>query len=666
MTDEEPSAEQETQATAPPAGEPNLRRYRDRASAAFYEVLDSINQVRMDRPGVSDDWIIDWLQREFEVFETEAVALAEFDAKLGAHATLLKSSKVSAAVIYAMLQSDFGTRRECLAAIDSGLRLTPPDVERIRHRHAAEARDPRVARQRRSAKIRSATLSVGSAAPYALKTNSRDLLRLLEAAATREAKMPWPVPGGPKGLMDRIRENAAVVAHFFQATFGERQSPRHRVSALAKKDIIEASFLEAWHVVSDLQRGAYSLDEIRSAFSDPVSSLFQCIAFLAEARSTVPLVRATRIDGTPPRDLLHVDLMAGIGGASLGLETAGFAPAALFEPSINARRILQDNRRVWPVIDGADVGDFLRQCDEISLPSVDLVTSGTIMMPFSPVGKERDYRRIVFEDFVRVARHFRPRALFFGVDLSMMTEANGPCRAEIEKAFDDLGYGSRWIEVKAARAGLPKMEPQFVLVAMSNPAIEKFEMPVILSPVRVSLWHAITRLGPSSLRSEHHDEDLGHWRMVLKTKLGDTLAPAFILPRGKFNLKEWEELGIDISALAEGPPTLDDLSRTFRLTRPMLASIYGFPLLWRLDAALDLERRQIDTTLSPIVAKMVGLALYPLLTGKSLNYEEALMTPLLHWPTRSELYFGPVPPPPLPRPPRIERYRPRRGTSDGS
>ncbi|WP_037084652.1 DNA cytosine methyltransferase [Neorhizobium vignae] len=651
--------------------EPHLRPYRERASAAFYRIIATIKQLRENHPDLSDGWIASWLERELEITKEEATALARVEAQLGRHIDVLESNRVSAAVVYALLQCESDTKDECLAAIESGIRLVPADVERIRAGRAPQAWHPRVAQQQRRAKFNAAALAVGRDMPRSLKTSSRELLELLNRAAhTAKTSATGGTEHGVDADIERIREKAAVVAHYFQATFGEKQPPRSRVPVLAKSDMIEAAFLQSWHALSDLQQHVYSPNEIASSASNPDSLLFQSIAFLAGTRSTIPLIRTPRIDGTPPRELLHVDVMAGIGGASLGLETAGFAPAALFEPSINARRILQDNRRAWPLKDYTDPSDLLRQCKEMGLREVDLVTSGTMMFPFSPKVKGTDFHRSVFDGFILVVRDLRPRAVFFGVDPSMMTKASAPSRAEIENSFDVLGYGSRWIEVQASRAGLPKTERHHVLVAMSRRAIETFEMPVIINPVRKSLWHAIGNLAAPgrhrSIQNSKQNSAYEAWYRAFKTRLGDGLAPAFTLSNGKFNLGEWEELSIDISKLAEelpAPELVVDPNYKFKLTRNMLASINGFPLRWRLTAALDLERRQLDGAISPIVAKMVGLALYPLLTGKSLDYERAVTTPLLHWPTRSELFLGPPPPPLLPRPPSIARHRPRKATS---
>lgn len=107
-----------------------------------------------------------------------------------------------------------------------------------------------------------------------------------------------------------------------------------------------------------------------------------------------------------------VELFAGAGGLSLGLEAAGFKHAAVLEWNRDACETLRLNRGdAWPVHEG-DVRSF----NYASIQhDIDLLAGGPPCQPFSLGGKHRAQldERDMFPQAVRAVRELRPRAFMF-------------------------------------------------------------------------------------------------------------------------------------------------------------------------------------------------------------------------------------------------------------
>lgn len=102
----------------------------------------------------------------------------------------------------------------------------------------------------------------------------------------------------------------------------------------------------------------------------------------------------------PPKRMMKyeptcVELCAGGGGQSIGLEAAGFRHLALVEVDENCCITLQRNRQDWNVIE-RDINEF----DGSPFRGIDLLAAGLPCPPFSVAGKqlgrtmsETSYRR---------------------------------------------------------------------------------------------------------------------------------------------------------------------------------------------------------------------------------------------------------------------------------
>lgn len=191
---------------------------------------------------------------------------------------------------------------------------------------------------------------------------------------------------------------------------------------------------------------------------------------------------------TPCRDVpTSLDLFAGAGGFSLGLEEAGFFAVGLVESDPVASTTLKKNFGERPVsFLGAEEGD-LRNIGTRALRSrlrraevteLDLLVAGPPCQGFSRVGRGKldsiksgpgsfalDDRNSLYEQAVRILHALRPR-LFVFENVSGILHLRGRNVAEdVCDAIADAGYVVRCTLLNAAWYGVPQTRERVIIIA---------------------------------------------------------------------------------------------------------------------------------------------------------------------------------------------------------
>lgn len=198
-----------------------------------------------------------------------------------------------------------------------------------------------------------------------------------------------------------------------------------------------------------------------------------------------------------------IDLFAGCGGLSLGLEQAGFFPLFVSELNSDARETYLLNRderfpHLRDRFNAADikecVGDpnfFTNLWAELSSHfsanyergSVDLVVGGPPCQGFSGIGLRRSYSvdkkqlpsNHLFQDMAFFIHNVRPKMFLFenvqGLLRARWTSAGdkGEIFRDVLKTFQELeGYNVRYSLVHAKQFGVPQNRPRVLLVGVRS------------------------------------------------------------------------------------------------------------------------------------------------------------------------------------------------------
>jgi DNA (cytosine-5)-methyltransferase 1 len=301
-------------------------------------------------------------------------------------------------------------------------------------------------------------------------------------------------------------------------------------------------------------------------------------------------------------ELTCLEICAGAGGQSLGLEQAGFSHVAAVEIDVDACETLRRNRPGWHVVE-RDVHRF----GGADFHGVDLLAGGVPCPPFSIAGKQlgADDERDLFPQALRLVEECEPMAVMLENVRGLSTVRFASYREQVLDRLRELGYEADWQVLNASEFGVPQLRPRFILVAMQAAAYEHFEWPrPIKTPPTVGealrdlmaaggwpgadAWaKKANGVGPTLVGGsrKHGGPDLGPTRAR----------------------EAWLKLHVDGKGLADAPPrATDPLHHLPRLTLSMAAAIQGFPSGWCFSGRKTAAYRQIGNAFPPPVAQKVG------------------------------------------------------------
>jgi DNA (cytosine-5)-methyltransferase 1 len=322
-------------------------------------------------------------------------------------------------------------------------------------------------------------------------------------------------------------------------------------------------------------------------------------------RSVYPAKVSRRVEGAPVSELSCLEICAGAGGQSLGLERAGFAHAAAVEIDHDACQTLELNRPEWNVIK-KDVHHF----KGFSYAGVDLLAGGVPCPPFSVAGKQlgADDERDLFPQALRLVDECEPTAIMLENVSGLSTTRFAAYRSHILSELHKRDYETSWQLVNACNFGVPQLRPRFILVAMTADAYEHFEWPS----------HSIEPLMVGQALHDLMAED-GWPGADAWAQKASGIAPTLVGGSRKHGgpdlgptraREAWLKLAVDGKGLADAPPrSTDPIDHIPRLTLQMAAKVQGFPPSWKFSGRKTASYRQIGNAFPPPVAEAVGISI---------------------------------------------------------
>jgi DNA (cytosine-5)-methyltransferase 1 len=215
------------------------------------------------------------------------------------------------------------------------------------------------------------------------------------------------------------------------------------------------------------------------------------------AKSLKSTARRRIKNGSPSENRLHcIDLFAGCGGLSLGLEQAGFSPLLFSEINRHAAETYMANRLDQDI---AQIGDVYALTDNElkqhlarwkrkGIKDVDLVCGGPPCQGYSGIGHRRTFKlskeeipsNHLFQEMVRVIACVRPKTFVFenvrGLLNGKWTPSgkSGEIFAAVVDAFKTLTeYEIQWDLLHAKDYGVPQNRPRVVMVGIRKDILPK-------------------------------------------------------------------------------------------------------------------------------------------------------------------------------------------------
>lgn len=192
--------------------------------------------------------------------------------------------------------------------------------------------------------------------------------------------------------------------------------------------------------------------------------------------------------------LTCLDLFAGAGGLSEGLEEAGFH--SLFASEI-VDRYAETYKRNHPsaevcvddirAVDPASV----RKSLELSVGELDLLAGGPPCQGFSinaPVRSDEDPRNHLFREYLRFVDEFKPRAVLIENVPGLVSFEKGATLHAILSSLANLGYGADVHILGAPYYGVPQMRWRTIIMGLRGAVIPQsaWPDPVRHAPIRAN------------------------------------------------------------------------------------------------------------------------------------------------------------------------------------
>ncbi|WP_201024635.1 DNA cytosine methyltransferase [Kocuria rhizophila] len=306
-----------------------------------------------------------------------------------------------------------------------------------------------------------------------------------------------------------------------------------------------------------------------------------------------------------------LEICAGAGGQSSGLEAAGFRHALAVEIDQDAAQTLRVNRPEWDV-----ATNDVRNIDGRSYRGVDLLAGGVPCPPFSIAGKQlgADDERDLFPEALRLVAEARPTAVMLENVRGLASARFAPYRTSILDSLEKLGYECDWKLLNSSDYGVPQLRPRFILVAIKRRKFKSFSWPEPFESkhsVGSTLYPLMSSQGWLGAKAWAEKANgiaptlVGGSRKHGGADLGPSRAKA-----------AWLKLGVDGKGIANLPPTAEHpLNHIPRLTNEMAARIQGFDEDWKFHGRKTSVYRQIGNAFPPPVARAIGNSIRAALHG---------------------------------------------------
>lgn len=339
---------------------------------------------------------------------------------------------------------------------------------------------------------------------------------------------------------------------------------------------------------------------------------------------------ATQARTTPngQQPLEVVEICAGAGGQTLGLERAGFRHVLAIELDKQAAETLRHNLVKVLGYDEKEAADTVRIGDvadpEVWDPDeyrgIDLLAGGVPCPPFSIAGKQLGAtdERDLFAWAVELCGRVQPKALLLENVKGLSGSRFTAYRQRVLDRLREYGYITEWRLLQADDYGVSQLRPRFVLVALKPEYAEYFEWPE-KNPERPPTVGEL--LKDLMAMGDWPKEKVEEW-----ARKANKIAPTIVggsKRHGGADLgptrakRAWEAMGIDAKGVADGPPGPGNPrvkgAKYPMLTVEMVARIQGWygPEFgeWEFLGGKTSRYRQIGNAFPPPVAKAVGVAI---------------------------------------------------------
>ncbi|WP_421406628.1 DNA cytosine methyltransferase [Agrobacterium tumefaciens] len=572
---------------------------------------------------VSEREAREFLRVACNVASTELSTYVKFADTLKGSEETLRKARASFPVVKALVSAEPDTRTEILERIEIGARISTADITAIRKRLKDAGLTPEEVIAERNGKLTAAAARRKSAIAAAdfqerLYDYVQDILPITDASELLD-------PG--------IRSKARGLRSEFEELFGVD----HRSPGASKRNSKDRDLSSAYFALVHLDEGtlatAVDVEEWEEGDFHPWLISLLSLSGRPYDEQAFILPRARPL--SRPLDRLKVvELCAGAGGMSLGLERAGFEHVGVFEIDPDAAATLRANRPDWPVIE-ADIRTIpFTPYREIG---IDLVAGGLACQPYSVEGHGlgKDDPRDLFPEAIRIVNEIKPKAFVFENVEGFLHGKHSDHVAAILRGFRKAGYQTEIHRIQAGDYGVAQVRRRVLVIGLRHDIADAFRMPPTFPGRRLNVGDALVDLMAANGWEGAHEWARHRSEQVVLDRNGEVVAygaQASTIVTGSCKRRRNEQavqqaMGYDTTGSPENAPTAEEASKPGfmpSLTMRMKAKLQDFDDDWQFSGGKVSKRRQIGNAVPPRLAQAVGMSIYSAIRGVEWDWEAAL------------------------------------------
>lgn len=307
--------------------------------------------------------------------------------------------------------------------------------------------------------------------------------------------------------------------------------------------------------------------------------------------------------------LTFIDLFAGCGGMSLGMQKAGFTELAAVEFDQMACKTYRGNFSS-PLVEGDITKEATKEqlYEIIGGRDVDVVCGGFPCQGFSTSGKRiaDDPRNRLFNEFVEIVRRIRPKVVIGENVKGILTMQKGEVVKTIIREFEALGYAMDVKVLKAADYGVPQLRERVIFIGNRIGAFNWYPKPCLSASQYISVCEAI-----GDLVGKSESIELSH---VFAKHSAQMVARISALKEGEGLYHKRNDSARRLFWDKPSPTVKDNHGNCFihpqenrNLTAREMARLQSFPDWFNFsDVANKYQLRQIGNAVPPLMAKAIG------------------------------------------------------------
>lgn len=326
-----------------------------------------------------------------------------------------------------------------------------------------------------------------------------------------------------------------------------------------------------------------------------------------------------------------IDLFAGAGGLSLGMEIAGLEHVLLVEKDKDAVATLRENRSGWNVVKDDILNVSFWGID------ADIVIGGPPCQSFSFAGKRlglEDLRGTLFREYIRCIEEVQPKLFLFENVAGLPSHNSGQTLEVVLAAFNQLGYRLQWRVLNALDYEVPQKRQRFILVG-TKPGVE-FQFPQKCDHI-LTVKDALLNVpsSPGTLYSETKRRVMelippgGNWRNLPDELARRYMGANYFSGGGKTGVARrlsWDEPSLAILTSPGQKMTERCHPAEIRpLTIRESARIQTFPDDWQFKGGVGSQYRQIGNAVPVQFAYCLGKQIVESLQGSTVKMTSVVL-----------------------------------------